>query len=112
KDLLLLKMAGPVPQFVLAGGAKAEELKGRSDLPDNRLRVTGRLHPSHADRPPGLTVERWALIRPTNEEVRFFVGQEKARRRVVATCVGSGPCAENLAAGLLRRAQALDDLKK
>jgi hypothetical protein len=65
KDLLLLKLAGPVPQFVLAGGAKSEELKARSDLPSNRLRVTGRLHPSHADRPPGLTVERWALIGPT-----------------------------------------------
>ncbi len=65
KDLLLLKMAGPVTQFVLAGGAKAEELKGHSDLPGKRVRIAGRLHPSHTDRPPGLTVESWALIGPT-----------------------------------------------
>ena len=59
--LLLLEMAGPVRQFVLAGGAKADELRARTDLLGKRLRVTGKLHPWHADSPPGLTVERWAL---------------------------------------------------
>lgn len=60
-DLLLLEMPGPVAEFVLAGGEKAEDLTRRNDLRGKRLRVTGRLHPSHADRPLGLTVERWSL---------------------------------------------------
>ncbi|MFB3140089.1 MAG: helix-hairpin-helix domain-containing protein, partial [Candidatus Acidiferrales bacterium] len=55
-------------KFVLTGGAKAEELEGRAELLGKRLRVTGKLHPSHADRPPGLTVERWTLAAPTLDE--------------------------------------------
>ncbi len=58
--LLLLTMPGAVTQFVLAGGAKAEELRKRTDLQGQRLKVSGKLHPSHADQPPGMTVERWA----------------------------------------------------
>ena len=61
-DLLLLELSGAVRKFVLAGGAKAEELEGRAELLGQRLRGTGKLHPSHADRPPGLTVERWAHV--------------------------------------------------
>lgn len=61
-DLLRLKMVGPVQQFVLAGGAKVEELNSRSDLLGKRVRVTGKLHPSHADRPPGLTVEKFERL--------------------------------------------------
>jgi hypothetical protein len=55
--LLRLNVAGPVPQFVLAGGAKAEELNSRADLQGKRIRVTGKLHASHADKPPGITVD-------------------------------------------------------
>ncbi|MBI2956600.1 MAG: hypothetical protein HYY26_04735 [Acidobacteria bacterium] len=62
KDLLLLKMAGLLPKLVLAGGAKAAELKQQTELVGKRLRVTGKLHPSHADQPPGLTVEQWAPL--------------------------------------------------
>ena len=62
-DLLRLKMDGPVPVFVLAGGAQAEPLRSRTDLLGKRLRVTGKLHPSHADRPPGLTVESFEPAR-------------------------------------------------
>ena len=61
-DFLLLEMPGPVEQLVLAGGAKAEELRERSDLIGQRLSVTGVLHPSHAEKPPGITVERWELV--------------------------------------------------
>jgi hypothetical protein len=61
--LLRLKMQGPVPVFVLAGGAKAELLKGRTDLLGKRVRVTGKLHPSHADKSPGLTVESFESAR-------------------------------------------------
>ncbi len=64
--LLLLEMPDSVRQFVLAGGAKAEELTGRRDLLGKRLRLSGRLHPSHADRPPGLTVERWTPVGSTD----------------------------------------------
>jgi hypothetical protein len=55
--LLMLEMAAPPRRFALAGGARAGELRERSDLLGKRLRVTGELHPSHADRPSGLTVE-------------------------------------------------------
>lgn len=61
-ELLLLEMPGPVPKLVLAGGPKGPELEGRSDLLGQKLRVTGKLHPSHADRAPGITVERWSLL--------------------------------------------------
>ncbi|MEE9235054.1 MAG: hypothetical protein V3U28_06435 [Candidatus Acidoferrales bacterium] len=58
--LLRLEMSGPVAEFVLVEGAKVEELKKRRDLRGQRVRVTGKLHPSHADQPPGLTVEGWS----------------------------------------------------
>ncbi len=61
-ELLRLRMAGPVGEFVLAGGAQASELEKRSDLLGQRVRVIGKLHPSHADKPPGLTVEEWATL--------------------------------------------------
>jgi len=61
--LLRLKMQGPVPAFVLAGGPKAEQLKSRPDLLGKRVRVTGKLHPFHADKPAGLTVESFEPAR-------------------------------------------------
>ena len=62
KGNLLLEMPGSPGQFVLAGGAKAEELGKRRDLLGRRLRITGKLHPSHAERTPGLTVEQWTPV--------------------------------------------------
>ena len=59
--LLVLEMAGAVRQFVLAGGPKAEELKRQPDLLGKRLQVIGKLHPSPADRQPGITVERFDI---------------------------------------------------
>jgi len=61
-DSLWLEMPGPLERVILASGAKAEELRERSDLIGRRLSVTGVLHPSHADKPPGITVERWELV--------------------------------------------------
>ena len=61
-DMPVLEMAGPLRRFVLAGGAKAEELKGRGDLRGKQVRVRGRLHPSHGDKPPGLTVESFEAV--------------------------------------------------
>ena len=58
-DFLRLDMPGPAPQFILADGAKAKELSKQPDLLSGRVRVTGVLHPSHGDQPPGITVESW-----------------------------------------------------
>ena len=57
KESLELNIAGIKHSFVLAGGAQADALKKRVDLVGKKVRVTGKLHPSHADLPPGLTVE-------------------------------------------------------
>ncbi len=43
EDFLLLELSGAVRKFVLAGGAKVEELEGRAELLGKRLRVTGKL---------------------------------------------------------------------
>ena len=61
-SFLRLDMPGPVKQFILAAGAKAEELEKQPDLLGRRLRVTGLLQASHADKPPGLTVETWESL--------------------------------------------------
>jgi hypothetical protein len=61
-DMLVLQPPGAMPALVLAGGAKADELEKRTDLLQKKLRVMGNLHPSHADKPPGLTVERWSIV--------------------------------------------------
>ncbi len=60
-DFLRLKTTGPVPEFVLASGAKADELSGRADLLGKRVRVTGKLHPAHAEKPPGITVDAFEV---------------------------------------------------
>ena len=56
-EFLEMDIAGLKHPFVLAGGAKADALGKRSDLLGKKLRVTGKLHPSHGDQPPGLTIE-------------------------------------------------------
>ncbi len=58
-ELLALQMTGLLKMFVLAGGARVDELSQKSELLGQRVQVTGKLHPSHADKPPGLTVETW-----------------------------------------------------
>ncbi|MCI0621788.1 MAG: hypothetical protein L0387_08975 [Acidobacteria bacterium] len=62
-DLLQLNMSGPVPQLVLAGGAKADELARQTDLQGKRVRVTGKLHASHADQPPGIAVDTLEVLK-------------------------------------------------
>ena len=61
-DFPRLEMPGPIEQLFLAGGAKEEELRKRPDLIGRRLSVSGVLQPAHADKPPGITVERWELV--------------------------------------------------
>ncbi len=59
KDFLELDVSGLRHPFVLASGAQEEALKKRADLLGKKIRVTGKLHGSHADQPPGLTVENF-----------------------------------------------------
>lgn len=58
-EFLELDVSGLKHSFVLEGGVQADALKKRADLMGKKVRVTGKLHPSHADRPPGLTVEKF-----------------------------------------------------
>ena len=58
-DLLLLELEGPLPRLVLAGGEQIGELTEEPELLGQEVRITGRLHGSHADRIPGLSVESW-----------------------------------------------------
>ena len=67
-DLWVLEMSGPPEKFVLAGGAGIEELEKQAGVLGKRIRVTGMLHPPHADRPPGLTVEEWTPAGSSEEE--------------------------------------------
>ena len=50
-------------KFVLAGGKGIESVSNRPELIGTPIRVTGKLHPSHAEKPPGITVEKWVLIK-------------------------------------------------
>ncbi len=59
KELLELDVPGLKHPFILAGGPQAQALEKRADLVGKRVQVTGKLHPSHADLPPGLTVENF-----------------------------------------------------
>ncbi len=58
-DLLVLELEGPLPELVLAGGEAIGELMEKPQLLGSELRIKGKLHGSHGDRPPGLTVESW-----------------------------------------------------
>lgn len=62
EDLLVLTMPGSPAVLVLAGGERAEELRGRGELRGHRVRVRGKLHPSHGDKPPGLIVESFEVV--------------------------------------------------
>ena len=57
-SFLALRVPGLDQPFVLEGGDKLGELKARRDAVGARVTITGVLHPSHGDKPPGLTVEK------------------------------------------------------
>ncbi|GBC76552.1 hypothetical protein HRbin08_00014 [bacterium HR08] len=63
EEAFTLDVPGLAHPFVLAGGAQADTLRKRTDLVGKKIRVTGKLHPSHADHPPGLTVESFEQLR-------------------------------------------------
>ena len=58
ESFLALRVPGLDQPFVLEGGDKLGELKARPDAVGARVTVTGSLHPTHGDKPPGLTVEK------------------------------------------------------
>ncbi len=62
KDRLKLNVPGLNHPFVLAGGSQEDALKKRTDLVGRKIRLTGKLHPSHGDLPPGVTVETFEPI--------------------------------------------------
>ena len=64
---LYLETGGPVAAFLLRGGEVVEALRGKKDLVGQRLRLRGQLHASHADQPPGLTVEEWEIAEPKGQ---------------------------------------------
>lgn len=64
EDLLALKLPTAPHLLVLAGGEKFDALEA-AELPVGaRLQVKGRLHPSHGDQPPGMTVQDWRELEP------------------------------------------------
>lgn len=65
EDGLVLELEGPLPKLVLAGGEQIDALREKPELLGRDVRITGQLHGSHGDRPPGLTVERWEELGKT-----------------------------------------------
>ncbi len=63
QGFLELKVPGLVRPFVLSGGQRVDELRNEMDLLGKNIRIVGLLHPSNADRPPGLTVESFHASR-------------------------------------------------
>jgi len=51
---------------VLAGGAKERELTAAELRVGSLILVEGELHPSHADQPPGMEVDRWEKVEPAS----------------------------------------------
>jgi len=68
QGFLELKVPGLVRPFVLSGGKRVDELRNEMDLLGKNMRIVGLLHPSNADRPPGLTVESFHASRQDIED--------------------------------------------
>ncbi|MBI1745909.1 MAG: hypothetical protein HYR55_04885 [Acidobacteria bacterium] len=62
ENLFALQVAGLAEVLVLEGGKRAEELKRTLNVLNKNLKVTGNLHPSHVNRPPGLTVDEFQVV--------------------------------------------------
>jgi len=62
KEFLELDVPGLNHPFVLAEGLQADTLKKRTDLVGKKIRLTGKLHPSYGDFPPGLTVDSFQAV--------------------------------------------------
>jgi hypothetical protein len=58
-ERLALRVPGLRHVFYLEGGAGFAELKAATTFLNKTIRVSGKLHGSHAERPPGMTVEKF-----------------------------------------------------
>ena len=56
--MLALRVPGQMQLFVLSGGAQFAAFQKIATV-GKQVRVTGLLHGSHGDSPPGLTVEKF-----------------------------------------------------
>ncbi len=59
RDRLALKVPGLRHVFYLEGGPLLNDLKGAGMLLSKTIQVSGKLHASHGNRPPGMTVENF-----------------------------------------------------
>ena len=62
EGLPALRLPGPPDLLILAGGERLEELMDSGLPPGTRIRVTGHLHPSHGEKPPGMEVDEWEEV--------------------------------------------------
>ncbi len=58
----VLRIPGVRHVFYLEGGAHIGDLKSATALLGKTIQVTGKLHGSHGERPPGMTVEEYAPV--------------------------------------------------
>lgn len=87
-DLLALRLPSAPGLLVLAGGERFDELE-ESGLPiGSRVLVEGKMHPSHADRPPGMEVQRWEELERVDAGEPRSAGprprREKSQARIPA----------------------------
>jgi len=62
KGVLMLNVPGLAHPFLLVHGPQFASLKGQSDLLGKRVRITGKLAPAQAGRPPSLSVEAFSAL--------------------------------------------------
>ncbi len=62
---LALKVPTLEQVIVMEGGNRSDELRQKSEFIGREFTVSGRLHPSHGDQPPGMTVDNWRLMGTT-----------------------------------------------
>ena len=56
--MLALRVPGLTPVFVLQAGKQFEAFQ-KAAAPGKQFRITGQMHGSHEDAPPGLTAEKY-----------------------------------------------------
>lgn len=54
--------------LILGGGERLDELMGSGLPPGTHIRAAGHLHPSVAERPPGMEVDEWEEVERSEGE--------------------------------------------
>lgn len=68
EGLPALRLAGSPELLILAGGTRLAELTDSGLSPGTGLRVTGHLHPSQEEKPPGMEVDEWQEVERSEQE--------------------------------------------